>query len=109
MPHIGVGETIEADAPMEVAMISRIAPNLSTYVVSGVDTLAAFDLPANSEVAHEVVIRLTSGTSDYVIVGTASTPLGFVLLDGSLPRPITGVGLREVCVHYADRSSGACQ
>ena len=104
VPPIQLGEAIQADAQIEVATISREADNASAYVVSGTGTLAAFDVPANSAVTQEVIIRLTSGTSDDVVTGTASS-LGFVLVDGTLP--ITGVGFRTVCVHYADRPCGA--
>ncbi|MYD85445.1 MAG: hypothetical protein F4137_08870 [Acidobacteria bacterium] len=106
VPPMQLGEVIQADAQIEVAAISRDADDASNYVVSGTGTLAAFDVPANGEVTHEVIIRLTSGTSDDVITATASS-LGFVLLDGTLV--ITGVGYRAVCVHYTDRPCGAFQ
>ena len=95
VPPIQLGEAIQADAQIEVAVISRNADGASGYVVSGTGTLAPFDVPANGEVTHEVIIRLASGTSDDVITGTASS-LGFVLVGGT--APITGVGFRAVCV-----------
>ena len=107
VPHIAPGDAIEPDARIEIAVISRDADDLSVYTVSALGTLAAFDVPQNAQVLHEVVVRLTSGTSEDAVAASASSPLGYVLLNGVVLA--TGVGVRAVCVHYADRPCGAFQ
>ena len=113
-PGTAPGAAIVEDAPIEVAAISEIADGGgAAYVLSGTASLGVFDVPALTTVERAVEIRLTAGSADDVVASTAVTHArhggAFYMQIGDSFVEAIGVGVRSICVHYADRPCGAYQ
>ena len=114
-PATPPGGSIEEGAAIEVAVISddSTEDGEPQYLLAGTGFLGVFDVPAGATVTREVVVQLTVGTTADVVAATAWSFVGrggWVRI-GDLGNhgDVTGIGVRSVCVHYADRPCGAYQ
>ena len=113
-PSTSLGALVVEDAPIEVGAISEIIDDGTvSYVLSGTASLGVFDVPALATVTHGVEVALSVGSASDVVAATAVTHgySGglFALQLGDSYVQAAGVGIRSVCVHYADRPCGAYQ
>ena len=108
------GGRITASAAIEVAAISDSSAGGGDpqYFLAGTGLLGVFDVPAGATVTREIVVQLVAGTTADVVAAVAWTyPAagGNVTIYDLDYEFIAGIGVRSVCVHYADRPCGAYQ
>ena len=111
-PATRPGGRIVENAAIEVAIIAEMVIDTETsYYLAGTGLLGVFDIPANATVTRDIVIRATNGAPFDVVAASAQSYLyngGSAYVPG-LERQVGGIGVRNVCVHYADRPCGAYQ
>ena len=109
-PATAHGAYVVAGAPIEVVAISEGDVDGETaHAVAGTAMLAGFDVPALATVTQTAAVRLAAGVASDVIGGIASSYAGAGGSGRVGDKWVEGIGIRSVCVHYADRPCGAYQ